>query len=198
MFENLATVQAEADDSRGFLAYKGPERRAATFSPGSAATVASGDLGLSLFNDEHGHDTGDDALRIVAGVLRTLRGGTAYRQGGEEFVAILPGASLEEAHDALEELRAAIEATPLLLRARKRLRVTASIGVAARSASQDGARTVLRAADQALLRAKRLGRNRVEASRSRVTAPARSSRTALARRAGDARTAPRRAAARGR
>ena len=48
MFENLATVQTDADDSRGFLAYKGPERRAAAFSPGAAATVASSELGLSL------------------------------------------------------------------------------------------------------------------------------------------------------
>ena len=48
MFENLATVQTDADDSHGLLAYKGPERRAAAFSAFAAATVGSSELGLSL------------------------------------------------------------------------------------------------------------------------------------------------------
>lgn len=160
------------------------------------------------FNDEHGHEAGDDALRIVADVLRTFRGGTAHRQGGEEFVAVMPGLSVEEAVEALEELREAIEATPLLVRGRpggrrRALRVTVSIGVAERSDANPTSRETLRAADMALLRAKKLGRNRVEferrrARRPRVKEPARSSRIAPARRAADARPAPRRGAARGR
>ncbi len=144
------------------------------------------------FNDEHGHDAGDQALRIVAGVLARTRGGKAYRQGGEEFVVVFAGAPLDDAAEEMEALRAAIEATPLLVRSRgrrKALRVTASIGVAARTPACATARDVLRAADQALLRAKRLGRNRVEVERRKqprpvaapVRAAARSSRTARAR-----------------
>jgi diguanylate cyclase (GGDEF)-like protein len=131
------------------------------------------------FNDEHGHDAGDDALGLVAAVLSGVRGGTAYRQGGEEFVVLFPGRTLSEAAEALDALRAAIEDTPLLVRGRRRgarscaLRVTASIGAAERSPRNATARDTLRAADQALLRAKRLGRNRVELERRRVGDPGR-------------------------
>lgn len=125
------------------------------------------------FNDEHGHDAGDDVLRIVARVLSSVRGGAAYRQGGEEFVILFPDATLAEAEDALQELREAIESTPLVVRGvrgkrRHALRITASMGVAARSPRNPGARQTLRAADQALLKAKRNGRNRVEAERRRL------------------------------
>jgi diguanylate cyclase (GGDEF)-like protein len=128
-------------------------------------------------NDDHGHAVGDQVLRMVAASLeRPGSGGTAYRYGGEEFALVFPGESVSEVMPALEALRKRIEATPFVLRgadrpvrkpehprprgARRRLRVTVSIGVAG-SRARSSAHDVLEAADAALYRAKRAGRNRV-------------------------------------
>ena len=62
------------------------------------------------FNDTHGHDTGDQVLRLVAGALsRVTGGGQAYRCGGEEFNILFPGKATSEVVDHLERLRATIE-----------------------------------------------------------------------------------------
>ena len=133
------------------------------------------------FNDRHGHDVGDEVLRLVARILARLPRGTAYRQGGEEFVVLLPRTSLAECAEAMEALRSDIEAAVLrspgarghIARAAA-LKVTVSVGLAARTARNPTARDTLRAADQALLRAKKAGRNRVEVERRRVPPPRRS------------------------
>ncbi len=131
-------------------------------------------------NDTYGHPVGDQVLRMVAARLADLPGrATAYRFGGEEFTVLLPGSSTEEAAAALDELRRAIAATPFFLRgpdrpkekperpskssgSRPQIRVTVSIGVAARDAAGATPADVLAAADAALYRAKKAGRNRVE------------------------------------
>jgi len=62
------------------------------------------------FNDTHGHDTGDQVLRLVASHLaRVTGGGQAFRCGGEEFNILFPGKSSNEVLDHLEQLRESIE-----------------------------------------------------------------------------------------
>ncbi len=132
------------------------------------------------FNDRHGHDVGDQVLRMVAGRLKGITGGgRAFRYGGEEFAVIFPGKNRDDAEPHLEELRGAIENHAFTLRrgrrpkakpesknkrksgGGKRLAVTVSIGVAERSGRFPTVAKVLEAADRALYRAKRTGRNRV-------------------------------------
>ena len=130
------------------------------------------------FNDEHGHDAGDQLLRMVGATLtRTEGGGRAFRYGGEEFAILFPGRSSTEALPHLEALRRAIEATSFTLRGRDRprrrpkrpvaagprrkLSVTVSIGVAESDGDEADPRAVVNAADRALYRAKGAGRNRV-------------------------------------
>jgi len=131
------------------------------------------------FNDSHGHDVGDQVLRLVASQLRKIGGGgKAYRYGGEEFTLVFPGKSVEECIPHLEQVRQAIEAYRLQLRdkqqrprddkqgrqrragtAATQVSVTISMGVAERSAEQGSPEQVLKAADQALYGAKSAGRN---------------------------------------
>jgi len=133
------------------------------------------------FNDTHGHDVGDQVLRMVAAKLREVGGGgRAYRYGGEEFTVVFPRQSTDDALSHLERLREDVAGYRMALRgtdrpkharAGKRRRssgsesrsvsVTVSIGVAQRSDRHDTPDKVIRAADKALYRAKRAGRNRV-------------------------------------
>ncbi len=127
-------------------------------------------LDVDLFkqlNDRHGHLAGDAALREIATRLRkALRGGSALgRWGGEEFLAILSDCSHEDALAAAERLRRAIADSPFAIDG-KSLPITASIGVATTHAPHPSSiDPLLAAADNALYRAKRGGRNRVEGER---------------------------------
>jgi diguanylate cyclase (GGDEF)-like protein len=131
------------------------------------------------FNDTHGHPVGDQLLRMVARELaRVGGGGRAFRYGGEEFAILFPGRNASEVLEHLEHAREAIAAIAFVLRgadrpetrperpsrngtARRGVRVTVSIGVAAASRKRPEPRAVLDAADAALYRAKDKGRNRV-------------------------------------
>ena len=108
-------------------------------------------------NDTHGHQAGDDALRMVAGVLRAhgRPGDLAARYGGEEFLMILPRPGRDEALADAEQLRRAIATAPT------DVPVTASLGLAMYPADGHDQQAVLAAADAALYRAKAGGRNRV-------------------------------------
>jgi diguanylate cyclase (GGDEF)-like protein len=112
-------------------------------------------------NDTYGHAGGDAVLRRTAGAMRqTLRGiDTLARCGGEEFFALLPGTTAEQACRAAERLRAAV-AAQAAEHAGRRIDVTCSIGVAeaGRGCPPDH---VVELADRALYAAKRGGRNRV-------------------------------------
>jgi diguanylate cyclase (GGDEF)-like protein len=126
---------------------------------------------FKAINDRFGHDRGDDVLAAVAQALAgTLRGSDFVgRQGGEEFLALLPDTDLSGALTAAENLRRAVEALePDGLDGP----VTASFGVAVHP--EDGADhgTLLRTADRALYAAKDRGRNRVEAATALDGAPA--------------------------
>ena len=128
---------------------------------------------FKLINDSRGHLVGDQVLRQVARTLAlgVRRTDLAARYGGEEFVVLLPGSPKEDAVQVAEKLRAAIlDLEPAGMSA------TISIGVATLPDDAASAERLLDAADQALLLAKRAGRNRVVAAAppadQAVTAPA--------------------------
>lgn len=112
------------------------------------------------YNDTLGHPAGDEALRVVSKVLRDGHrdGDVAARYGGEEFIVLLPGTDTADAAGVAERLRAEIESAPWPHRP-----VTASVGVAtSRNLFVGDLEALIAAADRALYRAKRGGRNRVE------------------------------------
>lgn len=143
------------------------------------------------FNDKHGHDVGDQVLKLVASLLaKAPGGGKAYRYGGEEFTLLYPGRTCEEAKPYLEAVRESVERARFALRSWRRprkkpddpeakkqrkeagkvakgekkprtLSVTVSLGMADSAGDDDAAPVVLKRADQALYRAKKKGRNQV-------------------------------------
>jgi diguanylate cyclase (GGDEF)-like protein len=130
------------------------------------------------FNDRHGHEVGDQVLKLVASRLaKAPGGGKAYRYGGEEFTLLYPGKDAEAALPHLEAVRRSVEDARFTLRAwnrpkkkpkgkprtkgSKKLSVTASIGAADSTGANTSPEAVLKAADEALYRAKKKGRNRV-------------------------------------
>ncbi len=117
-------------------------------------------------NDRFGHDAGDAVLKAVAEELQSsVRGGDiACRMGGEEFAIMMPGASLSVARQRAEELRSAIAALRVRHSQIDLPAVSMSCGVAAFPDHGVTADALLRAADQALYRAKEAGRNRVESA----------------------------------
>ncbi len=116
-------------------------------------------------NDTHGHLAGDDCLRTVADVLRRhVREGDDFvaRYGGEEFVVLLPGATREDAARRADILRSEVAALRIDGHD-ETISLTISLGLAAMDGSDlhSGADKLIRAADAALYRAKREGRNRL-------------------------------------
>lgn len=114
-------------------------------------------------NDDYGHATGDRVLvRITRACQAALRDGDLLgRIGGEEFLAVLPGSTLNQALDIAERLRRRVEqltASDNSLDAS----ATISIGVAQMLPSDTGIEDIERRADEALYRAKSSGRNRVD------------------------------------
>jgi diguanylate cyclase (GGDEF)-like protein len=111
-------------------------------------------------NDRHGHPVGDEVLRrltkVVASVLRPSD--AVVRYGGEEFLLVLPEVSLAEAQRIAERARAAVELTAFMVVPSQ---VTISLGIAEHLPGET-VETLLSRADEALYRAKKSGRNRVE------------------------------------
>jgi diguanylate cyclase (GGDEF)-like protein len=147
---------------------------------GRRYTVAMVDVDFfKKFNDTYGHDVGDQVLRMVASKLCAVTGGgKAFRYGGEEFAVIFPGKLMGETIPHLEQLRMAIGSAGFAIRGRnrprkkpakskrgkghqKRVSVTVSMGVAERKELHAKPHDVIKAADKALYRAKKAGRNRV-------------------------------------
>ena len=172
--DSLLTSQVEAERMR-VLAFEDtltglPNRRSVAerlrtlladdLSP-SALSVISFDLDdFKLINDTHGHDAGDRLLRDVADVARRQIPAEAMlgRWGGEEFLVLLPGLGLGTALNIAESLRLA-----LVAHGEAGMKITASFGV---SEVVPGTTVddVLRTVDEQLYRAKRSGRNTVEAA----------------------------------
>ena len=131
------------------------------------------------FNDRYGHDVGDEVPRMVASKISGVNGGgKPFRYGGEEFTVVFPGKSRQDTLQHLEQLRSMIHSAGFVIRDRNRPRkkpdnpkssratlkkvtVTISIGVAERDTKHPSPQEVIKAADKALYRAKKAGRNRV-------------------------------------
>jgi diguanylate cyclase (GGDEF)-like protein len=132
------------------------------------------------FNDKFGHKAGDQVLRMVASKLEQVSGGgRAFRYGGEEFTVLFLDKEVEDALPHLEAVRETIESSRFILRGRerrrkkfgkfrrarpprKRVSITVSIGVATPNSPTKTPEQVIQAADEALYRAKKAGRNKVK------------------------------------
>ncbi|MEW6991372.1 diguanylate cyclase [Colwelliaceae bacterium 6441] len=169
-----------------YLAYRDeltnlPSRRALNqyaLSLGKKYSVAMLDIDhFKKFNDSYGHDIGDQVLKLVAAKLADIKsGGRVFRYGGEEFTAVFPRKTADEATTELEKLRQSIADYDIVIRhplrktkksrkgpkadPSKTVNVTISIGVATRAAKHTFEQTI-KQADQALYRAKKKGRNQV-------------------------------------
>jgi diguanylate cyclase (GGDEF)-like protein len=119
---------------------------------------------FSAVNNEHGHAVGDAVLRGVArAMVDSVRvGDTVARFGGEEFVIVAPSADTAEAVVIAERIRAAVAAVSVPLESAA-LSITVSAGVASLTEDELDGKALFRAADSALLAAKRAGRDRVVA-----------------------------------
>ncbi len=128
--------------------------------------------GFKRVNDVYGHRTGDTVLAELAQVLRTAvrEVDVVTRYGGEEFAVILPETDAAGAFIVAEKVREAVEghrfADP---DTEQDIRVTASIGLASYPVHAIGRDAMLQAADDALYQAKRAGKDRVRASRLRLS-----------------------------
>lgn len=161
-----------------------PSRRALTQSistMGKNYTVAMVDIDhFKNVNDKYGHDIGDQVLKKLASQLRQVRGGKAFRYGGEEFIILFPNKNFHEARLFCIELCKNVANSPFMLRNKKRpkkkeqnsilkrkqreaipLQITISIGVAEHSEELITAADVIKQADKALYKAKNNGRNQV-------------------------------------
>ncbi|HVT13894.1 MAG TPA: diguanylate cyclase [Fimbriimonadaceae bacterium] len=114
------------------------------------------------FNEEEGHDAGDEVLKLVADALRSCM--RPYdlpgRYGGEEFIIVMPGCSLENALSTAERIRLKVEALPYTTRAGRERHVTVSLGCSVFPHTASDPSSLIKAADTALFEAKRAGRNR--------------------------------------
>jgi diguanylate cyclase (GGDEF)-like protein len=120
---------------------------------------------FKLVNDEYGHQQGDEVLALVADVLRDFSRDidAPARYGGEELAVVLPQTDAEGAAQLAERIREAVDRLEVpRVDGEGTLRLQASFGVAALPESAVDREGLIAAADAALYRAKRAGRNRVE------------------------------------
>jgi len=120
---------------------------------------------FKLINDEYGHQQGDEVLAGVADVLRDFSRDidAPARYGGEELAVVLPQTDAEGAAQLAERIREAVDRLQVpRVDGEGMLRLQASFGVAALPESAPDREGLIAAADAALYRAKRAGRNRVE------------------------------------
>lgn len=115
------------------------------------------------YNDSYGHQSGDEALRTVAALLRrsSRPSDIVARYGGDEFMIVLPGTSKAAALETAERIRRAVEAYPLILADEIITSVTLSVGVGAFPHDGDTVDLLVEAVDRAQYAAKRSGGNKV-------------------------------------
>ena len=128
-------------------------------------------------NDTYGHAVGDDVLKRAAALYRESVRSTdlVARYGGEEFAVMMPETALVDAEAFAEKIRKLVESTPMETQIGP-LPITVSVGVASVPQTRiQSAKELIIAADKALYRAKKGGRNQVQAEKRRD--PARPTRT---------------------
>lgn len=154
---------------------------------GRRYTIAMLDVdNFKKFNDTFGHDMGDQVLKMVGSKMKKVRGGgKAYRYGGEEFTVVFLRKEMKQVAPHLEELRQSIEKHKVIIRGKDRpkeskrgkkergkknvgrkVSVSISIGVAERCNGLRTSDDVIKAADRALYKAKKMGRNRTVLSKT--------------------------------
>ena len=172
------------DELTGLPSRRALEERLQALGPAHSIAMVDVDH-FKKFNDTHGHDIGDQVLKLVAARLAEVEGGgRAYRYGGEEFCVIFDSCLLETALPHVEKIRLDIAGYQMTVRGggrpkdaqagnklrqagaaagatEKILSVTVSIGVADPEGPRSTPADVIRAADKALYRAKEAGRNLV-------------------------------------
>ena len=119
---------------------------------------------FKLFNDSCGHQAGDDALKIVADILRNLTrpGDFIGRYGGEEFLFVLKNTDEAGAYGYAERIRSEVERRGKIMSQRfDGHLLTVSIGVSLYNRHYTHYADMIEAADQAMYRAKSEGRNRI-------------------------------------
>ena len=119
---------------------------------------------FKLVNDGFGHDAGDEVLREFAvRVATNVRAiDLPCRLGGEEFVVVMPGASLEDAVQVADRIRRDVGAQPFpIMGGTEALTVTVSVGVAASTGPADTPDALLKRADEGVYEAKARGRTQV-------------------------------------
>lgn len=133
---------------------------------GARSTAATGLLILDIdhfkvVNDTHGHLIGDGVLKqVTQRIIHAVRGYDAVgRYGGEEFLIVLPGCGRDQIDQGAERVRCAVDGGALLVEGLS-ISVTVSIGAAVATGTTTSDLEILAAADAALYRAKRAGRNR--------------------------------------
>jgi diguanylate cyclase (GGDEF)-like protein len=135
---------------------------------GAPVSIIMADLDdFKRVNDTHGHPVGDEVLREAS--LRMAARMRSYddlgRYGGEEFLGVLPGCPSVSAVAVAERMRDSVGKSPISTAAGA-IDLTVSVGVATADTTQPvAADALIAAADEALYRAKRAGRNRVEGDR---------------------------------
>ena len=131
------------------------------------------------FNDRYGHEVGDQVLKLLGSILKSVNGFKAYRYGGEEFTLVFSHNNEEKLKDVLETVRAKVANYPLTLRDpsrpetsgkgkekrgkqsnKKTVKVTISLGATTKLPT-DTPDSILKLADENLYAAKKAGRNRV-------------------------------------
>ncbi|MDX6015550.1 diguanylate cyclase [Shewanella indica] len=136
---------------------------------GEAISVLILDIdSFKQINDNFGHHLGDRVIVALAKLLKQHCQGAemAARFGGEEFVILLPGATLNQALHRAEQLRLNVEAMQLTADTGDKISCTISLGVAEVEVATESIEAAVKRADHALYQAKNSGRNRVVANSS--------------------------------
>lgn len=126
---------------------------------------------FKYFNDTNGHEAGDIVLKFTGALLRKEYRGNdiACRFGGEEFILILFGASLQDAFMRLQRTQQEINKAQLYFQGHALPKITISIGIAEAPTHGTTVEEIILAADEALYHAKSLGRDRIQLFESMVS-----------------------------
>lgn len=173
---------AYVDELTGLPQRRALDNRLRRLGRNTAVTMLDVDH-FKSFNDTWGHEVGDQVLRLLGSILERQRGLQAYRYGGEEFTLVFSHDRKKVIREALEKIRAEVEAYPLRLRRDDRpdnhrdgrqkrgegegaetVSITISLGCALRQPGEDP-EALLKRADEALYKAKKAGRNTVVVAR---------------------------------